>query len=166
MSNFHEPTLSEGSLVSRHLGELNLVGGPGGAVAEHNAAYGPWEIPVRIELDYPTTLSALTITKIDLVLDNYERFHEMAQDPIVAALETDTPVRDVFLEWQEATGTESDDPAHFLASLRPRDLTILPDGKISNQDRIVVTYGYDDSPLSLTFRVRFLDQIGPVIARG
>ena len=58
MSNFHEPTLSEGSLVSRHLGELNLVGGPGGAVAEHNAAYGPLtaltEIPRFCSLKFPT----------------------------------------------------------------------------------------------------------------
>lgn len=144
------------SLASRHLGPIEIEGGPGGGRMDTALSFEGRSVPFRLEIDFPEKLDEGVVETIDMALDSMPMLDGMARDTIAAGLGIDTSAPSQLLRAQH--GLEA---AEFLDRLEPVQINMLPDGGRSSSERVVMVYQLKDSSSTGKITVRFREPIGP-----
>jgi hypothetical protein len=142
---------------SRHLGVIDLEGGPGGGWLNTSVAVAGTPVPFRLEIDYPGRFDEMTLSKIDMALDSLDSLDTAARELISAAVQqSDSAPAQLFEDW-----TGAGDSGDFLRELQPASITMQPDGGRGSLDRLVYVYVLPGSPPQGKITVRFREGIGP-----
>jgi hypothetical protein len=136
---------------SRNLGPITLEGGEGGGYMEATVEVAGSSVPFRLEIDYPARFDEDVVRKIDIAIDNLSELDALARRTMTTALaQSDSAPARLF-----ASLDGYDDPADFIALLRPTFVTLLPDGGQSSRDRVIFVYALAERPSEkITLRIR------------
>ncbi len=152
-------------MESRHLGPIDLDGGPGGGAMDASVPFANGALAVRLEIDFPGRLNGSVINDVDVVIDQLEPLQKVGLETISAGIHRrgSAPAK-MFETWEKKEAGGDGNTEDFLEGLRPKHVTILPDGGQYSAERVVIRYAMDDGSVSGEIKVRFLERTGPELA--
>lgn len=149
-------------MQSRHLGEIKL---DPASTMRATVQFEGSNLPVSFTLAHPTQATDSTIEDVDMVLDQITFLDDLGKQTIISKLQvTSSPAAQFYRVWESRHPFGQASLDAFIASLRPADISIQPDGGLTQPERIVLSYALADSPVTSTLAVRYLEPTGPELA--